>query len=81
MIKLAKLPERTLVRITLLLPPALHDRLVRYASAYAEAYGVDKPLPELIRAMLSNFLDSDRTFQKDWSSRLTPDRTTNRSRD
>ncbi len=81
MIKLAKLPPRTPVRITLSVPPTLYGRLMRYASAYAEAYGVEEPLPELIQAMLSSFLDSDRMFQKGRSNRSTPDRSADRSPD
>jgi hypothetical protein len=64
MIKLAKLPDRTPVRISLSLSPSLHDRLARYASVYAETYGVEEPLSELIPAILDNFLVSDRQAQR-----------------
>jgi hypothetical protein len=40
--------------------PDLHQRLQAYATRYAEAYGVEEPIAELIPAMLAAFLDSDR---------------------
>lgn len=63
-LRLAKLPDRTPVKLTLSLPPDLHQRLQLYAAAYAAAYGVEEPVAELVPAMLSAFLDSDRQFQK-----------------
>jgi hypothetical protein len=61
-LKLAKLPDRTPVKLTVNILPDLHQALVDYAAAYADAYGREESVPELIPAMLSAFLESDRTF-------------------
>lgn len=61
-LKLRRLPERTPVKMTISLPPALSDALGSYAALYNEAYGVEEPLCELIPAMLEAFLESDRSF-------------------
>lgn len=61
-IKLAKLPDRTPVKMTISMSPDLHQTLVDYAALYAEAYGRDEAVTELIPAILANFLESDRAF-------------------
>jgi hypothetical protein len=61
-LKLAKLPDRTPVKMTLSLPPELSQALHLYAEAYSETYGEPEPVAELIPAMLASFLDSDRAF-------------------
>jgi len=61
-LKLAKLRDRTPVKLTLSLSPDLHQSLTDYASLYAETYGHQEPVSELIPAMLAAFLESDRTF-------------------
>lgn len=63
-LKLPKLPDRTPVKLTVMVTPDLHCRLQEYAAAYSEVYQVDEPLTELIPAMLSSFLDSDRAFNR-----------------
>ena len=63
-IKLAKLPDRTPVKLTIALMPDLHARLTAYADAYREAYGLEEPVAELVPAMLAAFLDSDRAFAR-----------------
>ncbi|HTU12111.1 MAG TPA: DUF2274 domain-containing protein [Allosphingosinicella sp.] len=64
MLKLAKLPDRTPVKLTILVPPELNDGLNDYAAAYQEAYGSTEPVAELIPAMLQSFLDGDREFAR-----------------
>lgn len=61
-LRLAKLPDRTPVKLSISILPDLHQRLQDYASAYAEHYGSEEPVVELIPAMLTAFLDSDRDF-------------------
>lgn len=62
-IRLPRLPDRTPVKLTIGLPPEVHQALVAYASFYAGAYGQEEPVSELVPAMLAAFLDADRAFQ------------------
>lgn len=39
-LKLSRLPDRTPVKLTITLPPDLHQALVTYAALYAENYGM-----------------------------------------
>lgn len=61
-LKLARLPDRTPVKLTITITPDLHQMLQYYAGLYAEAYGREEPIAELVPAMLSAFLESDRNF-------------------
>ena len=63
-IKLAQLPDRTPVKLALVLTPELHRDLVEYALSYAQAYGREEPVAELVPAMLESFLLSDRGFAR-----------------
>lgn len=63
-LKLAKLADRTPVKMTISLSPDLHRALTSYVEAYREAYGQPEPLGELIPAMLASFLESDRAFAR-----------------
>lgn len=63
-LKLAKLPNRNPVRVTVAIPPELYQRLEGYAAAYAETYQTQEPIAELVPAMLAAFLDSDRAFSR-----------------
>lgn len=62
-LKLARLPDRTPIKLTIAVPPELHQALGDYAALYAEAYGREEPVSELIPAMLVSFLESDRAFR------------------
>ncbi len=61
-LKLAKLPDRTPIKLAIVITPDLQSQLQAYASAYAATYGVEEPIAELIPAMLATFLESDRGF-------------------
>jgi hypothetical protein len=63
-LKLARIPDRTPVKLTITVLPYLHQALQDYARIYAETYGRDEPVSELVPAILSAFLDSDRAFAK-----------------
>jgi len=63
-LKLAKLPDRTPVRITVTLSPELNQALRQYAGLYRAAYGQAESVVELIPFMLGAFLDSDKGFAK-----------------
>lgn len=62
--KLAKLPDRTPVKTTVLLAPGLAQRLREYAVFYAETYGQKEEVAELIPFMLEAFLEGDVAFKK-----------------
>lgn len=62
--KLAKLPERTPVKMSIALAPGLAKRLREYADFYSETYGSREEVAQLIPFMLEAFLDSDAAFRK-----------------
>jgi len=64
MIKLAKMPDRTPVKIVISVSPALYQALIDYADLYAKVYDTAETVAELIPAMLASFLESDRDFAK-----------------
>ena len=61
-LRLKKLPDRTPVKVTVSLPPELHEALADYGELYRESYGQAEPVQELIPAMLASFLEGDRQF-------------------
>lgn len=63
-LKLPRLPDRTPVKLTIAILPELHQALLDYAALYAEAYGRKEPVAELVPAMLTAFLESDRVYAK-----------------
>lgn len=78
-LKLAKLPDRTPVRIAITVSPDLNRSLHAYAELYREAYGTAESVPELILYMLAAFLKSDHGFaraRKEGSLVETPTATT-----
>jgi hypothetical protein len=54
---------RAPVKLTISVLPELHQALADYV-LYAEAYGREEPVAELIPAMLTAFLESDRGFAR-----------------
>ncbi len=63
-IKLAQLRDRMPVKIGISVMPDLNQALNDYAAFYAQAYGREEPVVDLIPAMLAAFLESDRAFSK-----------------
>jgi hypothetical protein len=63
-LRLAKLPDRTPIKIGIQVLPDLNEDLRRYADLYRQVYGETVAVPDLIPAMLSGFLESDREFVK-----------------
>ena len=63
-LKLPKLPDRTPVKLSLILEANLAADLNAYAELYRERYGREEPLSELVPAMLAAFIDSDRQFKR-----------------
>lgn len=62
--KLAKLPDRTPVKMTIVLTPELAGRLRRYAELYSATYGQTEDLTSLLPYMLEAYLDSDTKFKR-----------------
>lgn len=61
-LKLGRLPDRTPIKLVVMLSPELHRALGEYAALYASIYGQEESVVDLIPAMLSVFLESDRAF-------------------
>ncbi|WP_070156969.1 DUF2274 domain-containing protein [Sphingobium phenoxybenzoativorans] len=61
-IKLARIPDRTPVKLTLSITPDLNQALHDYAALYAVTYGRQEHMVDLVPAMLRSFLDSDKAF-------------------
>lgn len=63
-LKLAKLPDRTPVKITVTVSPDLNQALRQYAEIYRATYGAAESVADLIPFMLGAFLDGDKSFAK-----------------
>jgi len=63
-LRLAKLPDRTPVKITMTVSPELARMLQEYAAFYAKTYSSEEAVAELCPYMLQAFMDADRGFQK-----------------
>ena len=63
-IKLARIPDRQPVKMTIQITPMLHHQLKQYAAAYEVAYGKSETVTDLVPAMLAAFIESDREFLK-----------------
>ena len=63
-LKLARLPDRKPVKITINVSATLDKKLHSYAEAYRAAYGEEEKVSELIPFILDQFLDGDRGFAK-----------------
>jgi hypothetical protein len=63
-LKLARLPDRTPVKVGINVMPDLHQDIIAYAAHYARAYGSEVQIADLIPAMLASFIESDRGFQR-----------------
>ena len=63
-LKLAQLPDRVPVKITITVQPELKKALDDYALLYAKSYGAEEQVAELIPFMLDAFLKADAGFRK-----------------
>lgn len=63
-LKLARLPDRTPVKLTISVAPDLQRELADYAAIYRETYGEEQAVADLVPHMLAAFLASDRGFAK-----------------
>jgi len=62
-LKLAKLPDRKPVRMTISLSAELATQLREYADAYRECYGETEDVATLVPFMLATFLRDDRSLR------------------
>jgi hypothetical protein len=63
-LRLAKLTDRTEVKLAIQVTPDLHQALTDYAAPYAQSYDREEAIADLVPAMLVAFLDSNRGFAK-----------------
>lgn len=63
-LKLAKLPERSPMKLSITVGPDLHTALRDYADIYAATYGQQEKIEDLIPFMLQQFVEGDRGFAK-----------------
>ncbi len=63
-LKLAKLPDRVPVKLTITVQPDLVQALREYAAVYRATYGEAESVEELVPFMLTSFLEGDRGFAK-----------------
>ena len=63
-LRLAKLPDRTPVRITIMVAPELAAALADYAEIYRQSYGAEEKPETLVPAMLEAFLGGDAGFRR-----------------
>lgn len=63
-IRLAKLPDRTPVRLSISLDPDLADALQDYAAVYEQTHGQAEKPETLIPAMLESFFSTDAGFKR-----------------
>ncbi|UIJ44741.1 DUF2274 domain-containing protein [Sphingomonas cannabina] len=61
-IRLAKLPDRTPIKLTISINPELSRALARYAQFYQTAYRQEVAVAELVPAIAQAFLESDKAF-------------------
>ena len=71
-LRLPRLPDRTPVKLTIMITPDLAAALASYAELYQRTYDREEPVTDLIPAILKNFLESDRAFAKFRASRSRP---------
>jgi hypothetical protein len=62
--KLAKLPERTRMRLIVQVSADLQDRLTAYAELYEKTYCNREEIAALVPFMIEAFLDDDKSFGK-----------------
>jgi hypothetical protein len=61
-LKLARLEDRTPVKLAIAVTPQLHADLQLYAGLYRDTYGAEESVADLVPSMLAAFLSGDRAF-------------------
>ena len=63
-LRLAPIPDRTPVKLTLALDPETHAVLTDYVAIYEETYGQQERAETLAAAMIESYLASDAGFKR-----------------
>jgi len=63
-LRLAKLPDRAPVKLTITMSAQLGAALQDYAKAYEKTYGAGESVANLVPYMLEAFLEADRGFAR-----------------
>ena len=63
-LRIAKLPDLTPVKMTVSLEPELHKTLEDYAQIYSDSYGETVKPATLVPSMISGFLATDNGFKR-----------------
>ncbi len=63
-LKIGAIPERKPAKITLSLPPDVHEALNDYAIIHAREFGTKMPVSDLAALMIERFLNSDAAFKR-----------------
>ena len=63
-LKLPKLPDRTPVKLTIILSADLNQALKDYAERYEAAYGVAEQVADLVPFIVEAFLATDKCFPR-----------------
>lgn len=63
-LKIAPLPDRTPVKLSIAVPPELQSDLQDYAAVYKATYGQDAKVVDLVPSMLKTFLAGDTEFRR-----------------
>lgn len=63
-LRIAKLPNLTPIKMTVSLEPELHKTLEDYAQIYSDSYGETVKPAELVPSMIAGFLATDNGFKR-----------------
>ena len=63
-LKIARLPDRKPVKLTISIMPDLYDQIQDYVRVYEAEYSETETAQNLIPAMLEAFIQSDHQFRK-----------------
>ena len=63
-LRIAKLPNLTPVKLTVILEPEIHKMLEDYAQIYTDSYGETVKPSALIPSMITGFLATDNGFKR-----------------
>jgi len=71
-LRIAKLPNLTPIKMTVSLEPELHKTLEDYAQIYSDSYGETVKPAELVPSMIAGFLATDNGFKRARKALVSP---------